>query len=1099
MVFVTEDICNNGDIHGRELSEFDWVIDPIQPEDTRDMSSISARYLTADRDGWYRRKSYAKESFDVICSTANEYEYPPPRGCIYRKKGDMLLTGDKSYLRPEPVMSCMVNDDIREDYVRVLYTGTYTPPQFDDEIVESEVKELYIDVKVKAGTTASNILDKFDVDLSTAVTAGRHHVSLSGFNLSFADRQFYNRVETFMDTYFVEDGFPSEHYKDITRLKEVTNQTIDTSPVVDIYGNKPDATPDYMMQCMKAGGAIDMDVINIQPVQQTVASSPWDCFPYPEESAACVERKAKYLEGLENCDPEFVSDAATCQFNKDRNDRKARREKEKRDIEDRMRQDAAATAARHWRFTGSVLATNWVKDEGEYTSAGTEDLVFAYGPLESDTYQKWDGVFAKFKFGQADDFSMERYVEVAKSLKALQSRLEDLELRFAYGEDVGSEKNTVKGELDALQPEYDDLYAKWYKTTQEIEDVNASGWNGGNHIASLKTCLKHCAVLDDCIGVRINKDRTRCNGLAGKITGYLGESGTRLPTGMRIYPGNWQGGGDSYDYFDKRPKDCGDDPKCEGDKFLYITEEHNIKNKSYAKFPLESLDKPLLAQVEDADKERKVIRDADELKAAQKELDERAALPEAVQNRCGTTDGSNGRCPGATCCSVNGYCSGQRGVQDGTYCKNRLDVPEGVSDYLDAFEFDTTRNVVNAPYIHPWLSTLAVVRDARVGTVEWGGTRSGKYDGLGTAWDSELAQKKEQQLQEDINYCLDERAANRCKTEERCMNLKNADDEFVCPQKPVIDDLDSLRSWGSMSDVGSWYEGVNNNKHVKLQKLQGYPMIVDETKSGWKSTDYNVPSGKTNSQAYDHCLGKSKVWPLSPGFSMWREASTTSNFAVDHDFKCRVYTSSNEEPEYDDVCVHSPWTDRGKCMKEPNNVFAHDVDGTDNSWAAGGLYWRRKTVGDLQNEDSIGVSQPKPGKLNEPGFIMHRDDKTCVRRMRLRRVDGPEVCTTPRSLKRNRDGSLVFPYEFVPARGCFKNNGWGNTAYLKCSDGTLDFGTKNPGTSSAADTSRWVDATVGPGTCPNTIRGDVKFNVEVLDDCITDGEYGGTQYFYRSD
>ena len=584
--------------------------------------------------------------------------------------------------------------------------------------------------------------------------------------------------------------------------------------------------------------------------------------------------------------------------------------------------------------------------------------------------------------------------------------------------------------------------------TSTTENQNPTGYSN-----FLKKCLWMCAGSWNCQGVLFDRDGTTCTGKEGPMHGYI-------DTGL----------GNTYKWYEKSTS-SGIDPEPWNYYHYNMSQLLSIKTET-AKA-----------------KENKRKEDLSKI----------FSLSET--NRCGgefmkgwdssSWDGTPGtgtrkgtRCPGTQCCSEYGYCGGEQGKTsdhcDGTGLDTKYYGDPGAADATKYTHGDERIN----------LETLKPERAVGIGS------NFGNYDGLGSAIDDAEKERKRIQLEDDIEYCLDDRA-DYCKTEDKCKNLKNADGEFVCPQKPIIHDRNLLRSLYELDGLYShdykWEYRDNNyvQRTVPFKRLQGYPMIVNKDKSGWNSKDYDVPTGSDEEDAYSYCSQKIKDHYLrSPGFSMWREHSTTTNIQNQQNFKCRIYTDSNEIPDFDDVCVHSPWTDTD-CMDKPDNVYGLDVDGVHNDWAVGGLYWRRKTIADMQGDNAVGVSEARQGSLNEPGYLTHPDGKTCVRRMQAVRVDGPKICHEPAHFQGDT---------YVRAKGCFHNNGWGNNAILRCSDGReINFGTQGTGRYSAENKSRWVDATIIPGNCPNTIRGGDKFNIEILNDCITDGGFGGSQYYYRSD
>jgi hypothetical protein len=347
--------------------------------------------------------------------------------------------------------------------------------------------------------------------------------------------------------------------------------------------------------------------------------------------------------------------------------------------------------------------------------------------------------------------------------------------------------------------------------------------------------------------------------------------------------------------------------------------------------------------------------------------------------------------------------------------------------------------------------------------------------------------QKNEEMRENKEFCLDERA-DHCKTEDMCINLKDFDGEFVCPQKPKINDVSLL---------------TGENEHV----VKGYPMIVDETESGWESVDYNVPARSDNTQAINHCEQKQlDHHNASPGFSVWREESTTSNFQVDHDYKCRVYTRSNEVPEFANECVNQPWGNRTKCMKKPGNVKEYDVDGENNSWASGGLFWRRKTIADMQKANTVGLAEPKDVLLPEPGKLIGLENKNCPRSYQAQRVDGGQHCIKDAYVVKDWQGNTVYHNfhgnwmaKVVPAE-CKKNGGWDSTLKVPCDGGVeLDFGTSSAKPTFNFKSWKRIAKNTGSGVCPNQfVRGGEKFIIKMSECGTPAAGWADRQYTYTT-
>ena len=622
---------------------------------------------------------------------------------------------------------------------------------------------------------------------------------------------------------------------------------------------------------------------------------------------------------------------------------------------------------------------------------------------------------------------LELGAEEAKTLRWLFTRDEHGSIPLMY-----DDKNKAPGFVASPGTERMPLF-KFETSTTETQ--NASSYSN-----FLRKCLWMCAGSWNCQGVLFDKDGRTCTGKEGPMHGYIdtGESHT-------------------YKWYEKSTSTGSIDPEPWNYYHYNMSQPLSIKSETAkAKENKRKEDLSKIFSLTETD------RCGGELMGS--------GLSSSWDGTPGTGTRKGTRCPGTQCCSKWGYCGGKQG-EAGDHCDG-----SGLTTkyYGDPGAADATKYTHGDERIN--LETLKPERAVGIGS------NFGNYDGLGSVIDDAEKERKRIELEEDIEFCLDDRA-DHCKTEDKCKDLKNADGEFVCPQKPIIDDPDLLRSLHELSGTASssyewnYLDNVSNRRIVPFQRLQGYPMLVNKDKSGWNYVDYDVPAGSSEEDGYSHCLHKIKDghYPRSPGFSLWREHSSTTNVQTQQKFKCRVYTGSNEIPDFDNVCVHSPWTDTS-CMEKPDNVNAYDVDGQWNDWAVGGLFWRRKTITDMQDDNAVGVSEARQGSLNEPGYLTHPEGKTCLRRMRAVRVDGPTECHTPAGYSSHG--------VYQPARGCFPNNGWGAEAKLKCSDGReINFGTRDPGRYSVENTSRWVDATIIPGNCPNTIRGGDKFNIEIQDGC----------------
>jgi hypothetical protein len=753
------------------------------------------------------------------------------------------------------------------------------------------------------------------------------------------------------------------------------------------------AGPDYMMECMMAGGVIDMSpkITSAGGVQRGPVL-PWEFYPVGSDEYKRLLNERR--EGYRKCDPKIIEQIVS--------------ESE--------------------RSRGYATTFNDEMSRCEHVNQG---------------YEREQEILAQRAAAAAEQARiLELGTERAKTLRWLFTRDEHGSIPLMY-----DDENKGPGIFATPGSERTPVFKFETSTT---ENQNPSGYSN-----FLRKCLRMCAGHDynDCQGVLFDVDGTTCTGKKGPMHGYIDT-----------------GKANTYKWYE-RSESLGIDP--EPWNYYHYDMSQVLTIKAATAKAKENKRKEDLSKVFSLSETN---RCGGELM--------KGGLSTSWDGTPGTGTRKGTRCPGTQCCSKHGYCGGEQGK---------------TSDHCDGVGLDTTyygdpgaANATKYTHGEERINLETLKPEKAVGI----GSNFGNYDGLGSVIDDAEKERKRIELEDDIEFCLDDRA-DRCKTEDKCKNLKNADDEFVCPQKPIIHDWNLLRSLhdlvGLYSHDYEWnYEDNDYTRRiVPFKRLQGYPMVVNKDKSGWNSTDYNVPAGSDEEDAYSFCSQKIKDhYTKSPGFSMWREHSATSNFQTDHDFKCRIYTDSTEIPDFDDVCVHSPWTDTD-CMEKPDNVNENDVDGAWNDWAVGGLYWRRKTITDMQKDNAIGVSEARQGSLNEPGYLTHPDGKTCVRRMQAVRVDGPKICHEPAHFQGDT---------YVRAKGCFHNNGWGNNAILRCSDGReINFGTQGTGRYSAENKSRWVDATIIPGNCPNTIRGGDKFNIEILNDCITDGGFGGSQYYYRSD
>ena len=615
--------------------------------------------------------------------------------------------------------------------------------------------------------------------------------------------------------------------------------------------------------------------------------------------------------------------------------------------------------------------------------------------------------------------------------------------------------------------------------------------------ASLESCIKDCRGMDDCIGVRISKDRSLCTGLSGDITGYWP---TRPPVGN---PGTtWQS--ENYDYFAKDSNGQGTSP--------WINEEHNSpwssKPLQYEmKFKIEEAGVKDLARKEALSKVFSLTPDdrcGGEFRfdpktytwgvGADTDIRKYDNLNVGWDGRPGTGTHKGMRCPGTQCCNSAGYCGGKQG-ESSTFCDGTAQDRKYYGNTTNGVGiWESVRN--RAGYASPFtdddlrknLQTLEAEPASHIGS------NYGNYDGLGSVIDDAERMQKNEEMRENKEFCLDERA-DHCKTEDMCINLKDFDGEFVCPQKPKIND------GGLLTDSEVEF---HENRHV----VKGYPMIVDETVSGWESVDYNVPAGSTNTQAFNHCERiQLDHHYASPGFSVWREESTASNFQTDHDFKCRVYTRNNEVPEFADECVNQPWGNRTKCMKKPDNVMAVDVDGVSNEWASGGLFWRRKTIADMRESNTVGLSEPKDELLPEPGKLIGLEDKNCPRSYQAQRVDGGQHCIKNSYVVKDWQGNTVYHTIYghwlpkIEPAECKKNGGWDSTLKVPCDGGVeLDFGTSSAKPSFNFNSWKRIVKDTGSGLCPNQfIRGNQKFIIKMSECGTPSTDYAGRrQYTYTA-
>ena len=745
------------------------------------------------------------------------------------------------------------------------------------------------------------------------------------------------------------------------------------------------AGPDYMMECMMAGGVIDMSPkIRASGGVQRGPVLPWEFYPVGSDEYKRLLNERR--EGYRKCDPKIIEQIVS--------------ESE--------------------RSRGYATTFDDEMSRCEHVNQG---------------YEREQELLAQRAAATAEQARiLELGTERAKTLRWMFTRDEHGSIPLMAGDKAGNWGLVTQalGEEGGAVFKYE---------TPATESQSPSSYSN-----FLRKCLRMCAghEYDDCQGVLFDVDGTTCTGKRGPMYGFV-------DTG-KPYTYKWY----------ERSESLGIDPEPWNYDHYGMSQPLSIK----------------MVDAKAKDKKRKEdLSKIFSLTETQRCGGEfmKGGLSSSWDGTPGTGTRKGTRCPGTQCCSSHGYCGGKQG-ETSDYCDG--DVLDR-KYYGDPGAADAGRHTHGDERIN--LETLKPERAVGIGS------NFGNYDGLGSDIDEAEKERKRIELENDIEFCLDDRT-DRCKTEDKCMNLKNVDDEFVCPQKPLIHDTDLLRPvWEFDSASGAKWG------NIPFKRLQGYPMLVNKDKSGWNSVDYSVPLGNAEGGAYEYCLQKLKDHHKgSPGFSMWREHSSTTNFQTGQNFKCRVYTNSNEIPDFDDVCVHSPWTDIDDCMEKPDNVNEYDVDGEYNSWAVGGLYWRRKTIADMKEDNAVGVSTPRQSALNEPGYLTHPEGKTCVRRMRAVRVEGPKIC---------HEDAHYSGGQYYPAEGCFYNNGWGAEAIIKCSDGReINFGTRatsrNP---DDANKSRWVDATIVPGNCPNTIRGGDKFNIEILNDCITDGGWGGSQFWYTSD
>lgn len=428
---------------------------------------------------------------------------------------------------------------------------------------------------------------------------------------------------------------------------------------------------------------------------------------------------------------------------------------------------------------------------------------------------------------------------------------------------------------------------------------------------TFRTCIRHCQGDSSCIGVSIKKDGTSCTGHRGVITGYYPDRYIKDPiTGLmmkrdpRVSPMEGIGDWENRVYFSKDDARGRTYPYVQGFDSFWL---------NYAGTLSEPLQYELDLQVEEYD-------------AIVSSRLEKFSLTE--NGKCGLGEESKGtgtgigtRCPGTQCCGEQSHatnlrhCGGEQGQND-SFCKGRSVATKDLDE----------------------------------------------YDGLGDVADQHERATKEQEHIDKVYYCL---ANQRCRyawneeSDPECKDLKypSKSDKFptewdgksgqaVCP-KPIENNVRyrTLDKYTQVRGADAGYTIYMNGWHLRKDR------------GGWGEIDHDL-GGITcqgimcqEGAAATACKEKLKWrdWK-TVGFATWRTEDDSQNWW------CREYRENDNTHPYDDVCVNKPWEDPSRCLTndvEPS-IFEKDIDLETNEYdyrfAQGGLYWRRST-GDEVNEE----------------------------------------------------------------------------------------------------------------------------------------------------
>ena len=998
MAPITKDVCDGVDTHGRRMSQWDarksGSIIPTVPPGVRGKYNI------------YTGTRCSDNSTQAACNTGKHSKIPGNPG--FPDGGGFSKEGDQFILAP-----------MIDTHICLSSKSKQSVDADGDAAIERIAKRIADIISEETGVEPNYLLNRSGIpDPTGEVENDFTRITRRGAGTNLADN--ITLQESIASEYDIKFGEEDEEVDSRSGI------TIEADDMPTLYGEEEDLRSvvslyqvdkaggrtiralaraiaqvkgflgaDYAMQCMMAGGRIEMELPPPPPDGPIGGIFRGPIYPWEFFQSGTDEHEAAllaYRNALRDCDPDTIKLSRRGlrndgHYSFDSIMYRCEIAKEEREAAAAERAAAAAEQLRIWNLgveRGETLKWMFTRDKH-----GTIPIMGGGMCEEARLYsEKYGGM----RFFPADWTENEK--EVARKFPAVECNVFEFTHPYTEGQDP-------------------------------------LGYPG-----FLRKCLTWCAgnEYNDCQGVLFSNDGKTCKGKMGPITNYHDD--VNNPFTHKFY---------------ERSQSLGIDPK----PWEY---DHYNMSKPLAL-------KAAAAKADDVTRKEQMshVFSLSETDRCGGRL-MKSGLSTAWDGRPGTGTHEGTRCPGTECCSNSGYCGGKQG-ESSTYC-------DGTATDRERYGNPTEPNA--SKYSHGDkrinLETLEIEPASHIGS------NFGNYDGLGSVIDDAEKLRKKEELEANIEFCLDERA-DHCRTEELCTDLKDGDNEFVCPQKPKISDRSLL---------------LSENKHV----VKGYPMIVDEELSGWVSTDYNVPAGRNNTQAIDYCKGKQGGWPSSPGFSVWRESSTTSNFETDHDYKCRVYTDNNEELDFLDECANQPWGNNTKCMKKPGDVSAYDVDGQNNAWASGGLFWRRKTVADMQEANVIGLSQPQVSDVPEPGNLISNDNKECPRQFKAERVDGGDHCISEATLKRNWRGDILYRNgmpRITPA-DCRKNGGWDTALKIRCDDGTiLDFGTA--GQNGAFQASKKTNKTIEGGICPNQNIGNDKF-VITMSECGTPS-YGPYGYDYK--